>query len=119
MRGNDVEQRELRDAIGVIEGHAMRSLGRSARASGAGKPISAKNGATRESAADVSTRAGSGGCGANRLIPNGRVVFARTAAHAAAICSGVRYAAPIDPSPPASHTAATSSGVSPPPAMGA
>src|SRR5262245_38086183 len=57
--------------------------------------------------------------GTNRLMPNGRCVLARTASHVSTICWAVRYVAPIDPSAPASHTAATSAGVSPPPAIGA
>ena len=44
---------------------------------------------------------------------------ARTARPVSAICCGVRYAAPTEPSAPASQTAATSRGVSPPPAIGA
>ena len=44
---------------------------------------------------------------------------ARTVRAASAIWVGVRYAAPMKPSAPASATAATSAGVSPPPASGA
>src|SRR5216683_2258051 len=54
-----------------------------------------------------------------RARTNGREVSDRTALAESAICCGVRYAAPIEPSAPASETAATSRGVSPPPAIGA
>jgi len=52
-------------------------------------------------------------------MPNGRDVFDRTAAHASTILLRCQVRALTDPSAPASHTAATSAGVSPPPAMGA
>ena len=41
MRGNDVEHRELRDAIGVIEGHAMRHAA-AAIVAGDGEGLEAK-----------------------------------------------------------------------------
>src|SRR6266536_316073 len=57
--------------------------------------------------------------GANTFTPNGRSVRRRVSAMSAASRSGVRYPAPRKPNAPALQTAATSSGVDGPPAIGA
>ncbi|MNE89467.1 hypothetical protein D3C80_1868760 [compost metagenome] len=55
----------------------------------------------------------------NRLTLNGRSVSARTRATPSRIAAGDSVAAAKEPRAPALHTAATSSGVVAPPAMGA
>ena len=57
--------------------------------------------------------------GRNRLTPNGRSVSSPTSTSSGSSCSAVRYPAARVPSPPALLTAATSSGVVGPPAIGA
>src|SRR5690606_2047179 len=55
----------------------------------------------------------------NTFTPNGRDVSRRVAAMSARTASGVRYPAARKPRPPAFDTAAASSGVEGPPAIGA
>ena len=56
---------------------------------------------------------------ANKFMWNGFRVSVRVFRMASRICAGVMYAAPSEPSPPASETAAASSGVPGPPPIGA
>ena len=59
------------------------------------------------------------GTSAKRLIPKGRSVRERTSRLHSRICSGVEYAQPRNPRPPARETSAASAGVLGPPAIGA
>lgn len=88
---------------------------------GSPSPTSARKGATARRARSSSSEEGRGtaGSGANRFTANGREVSDRIFRIASRIASGARYWAANDPRPPAFDTAAVSSGVDGPPAMGA
>ena len=81
----------------------------------AGRHISLRNRSNRLCAFSIRSRSSSKGSGMNRLTAKGRSVRSRTARIASRIRSGDMYPAPRVPRPPASETAATSSGVVVPP----
>src|SRR5216683_1615282 len=97
---------------------ASNGSGGTAGTVGAGRPKAACASASSASIAAGSTAFAVCHAPANRFTLKGRSVSALIRRTASVIWSGVRYAAPSEPSPPAFETAATSSGVDGPPPIG-